>query len=53
LGPGDAAGVEEDAEPVLVEAAQPVAGAVDPLHAQVETFGGAVAGAGVVVGLDE
>lgn len=39
VGPGDAAGVEEHAEPVVLEGAEPVAGALDLLHAQVETLG--------------
>lgn len=36
----------------MVEAAEAVAGAFDLLDAEVEAFGGAVAGAGVVVGQD-
>jgi hypothetical protein len=52
VGPGDAAGVEEDAEPVVVEASEPVAASFDLLHEQVESFGWAVAGAGGVSGED-
>lgn len=48
-GPGDAAGVEEDAEAVVLEAAEAVPGAFDLLDAQVETLGRSVGGAGVVV----
>jgi len=44
--------VEEHAEPIVLEAAEPVAGALDALDAQVEALGGAVGGAGVVVGED-
>ncbi len=50
--PGDAAGVEQDAEPVVLEGAEAVAAALDLLHAEVEALGGAVAGAGDVVGED-
>ena len=49
--PGDAAGVEQHAEPVVVEVAEPVAGALDALDAPVEAFAGAVGCAGV--GVDE
>ena len=51
-GPGDAAGVEQDAEAVVVEGAEAVAASLDLLDAQVQALGGAVAGAGVVVGQD-
>ena len=50
--PGDAAGVEEDAEPVVLEGLEAVTAALHLLHAQVQPFGRSVGRAGVVVGED-
>ena len=48
-GPVDASCVEEDAESVVVEIAEPVAASFDLFDGQVQSFGGAVGGAGAVV----
>lgn len=50
VGSGDATGVEEDAESVVLEAAEPVTAAFQFLDAEVEAFGWSVARAGGVVG---
>src|SRR5215207_6913162 len=52
FGPGDAAGVKQHAEPVVVEGAEAVPAALDLLDAQVQAFGRPVRGSGVVVGED-
>ena len=44
--------MEKHTKAVVLEATQAEAAALDPLDAQVEAFGGAVAGAGLVVGED-
>ena len=48
-GPVDASCVEEDAEPIVVEVAEPVAASFDLFDGQVQSFGGAVGSAGAVV----
>lgn len=50
--PGDAAGAEPYAQPVVLEGSESVAAALDLLDAQVEALGGPVARAGAVVGED-
>jgi len=49
VGPGDASGVEEEAEPVVVESSESVAGSFQLFDDQVEPFGGSVRCAGVVM----
>jgi hypothetical protein len=44
--------VEQDAEPVVVEPSEAVPGAFDLLHAQVQSFGRPVGGAGGLAGED-
>ena len=41
--------MEQDAEPVVVEVAEPVAASFDLFDGQVQSFGGAVGSAGAVV----
>lgn len=48
VGPG-ATGVEEAAEPVVVELVEPVAGSLHHFDDEVEPFGGYVGGTGVVM----
>ena len=51
-GPVNASGVKQDPQPVVGEGAKAVAGALDLRDQQVEPLGGAVRGAGCVVGED-
>ena len=48
MGPGDDAGVEQHAEPVVVEPAKTMAAALDLLNAEVEALGRTVRCAGRV-----
>ena len=49
VGPGDASGVEEAAEPVVVEPSESVAGSFHLFDDQIEPLGGSVRCAGVVM----
>ena len=52
VGPGDASCVEQDAEPVVLEGAEPMTAPFDFLHAEVQRFGRAVRRAAVMVSED-